>query len=229
MAARDQQRGATRGVATIILGLELLLAHLEHHSPRCERFTAPVPALPLPSALPDHYENLYAVLTGTKVFTLLPPSDIWRMHLRPYPAGRWVRHPPAAAAEAGQGSETSQQQQHQEEPLGDTPVAEAPHSGADKAPRACLASGSSSDAGLATAEGTDAEATSAVAASCSAYENSAPSTTSASSSTNIASDNGTGVPMVPVLKQPAEQVVWCAINPRPGEISSDQKAAAFPT
>lgn len=189
------------------------------------RFTAPVPALPLPFALPDHYENLYAVLTGTKVFTLLPPSDIWRMHLRPYPAGRWVRHHPVAAAEARQGSETSQQQQHQEELLGDAPVAEALHSGTDKAQGACPASSSSSNACVATAEGADAEATiTQHAAFC---ENNAPSTTSASSSASIASDNRTDVPMVPVLKQPAEQVVWCAINPRPGGISSGQEAAAF--
>lgn len=38
-----------------------------------------------PACLPahaDHYENMYAVLQGTKVFTLLPPSDVYRMALR---------------------------------------------------------------------------------------------------------------------------------------------------
>lgn len=33
----------------------------------------------------DHYENLYAVVAGEKVFTLLPPCDSFRMHLRQYP------------------------------------------------------------------------------------------------------------------------------------------------
>ena len=33
----------------------------------------------------DHYENLYAVITGEKTFTLLPPCDVHRMHLAHYP------------------------------------------------------------------------------------------------------------------------------------------------
>lgn len=33
----------------------------------------------------DHYENLYAVVTGEKTFTLLPPCDAYRMHLAQYP------------------------------------------------------------------------------------------------------------------------------------------------
>lgn len=33
----------------------------------------------------DHYENLYAVVAGEKVFTLLPPCDSFRMHLQQYP------------------------------------------------------------------------------------------------------------------------------------------------
>ena len=33
----------------------------------------------------DHYENIYAVITGEKTFTLLPPSDVYRMHLAQYP------------------------------------------------------------------------------------------------------------------------------------------------
>ena len=33
----------------------------------------------------DHYENLYAVVTGEKTFTLLPPCDAYRMHLAHYP------------------------------------------------------------------------------------------------------------------------------------------------
>lgn len=33
----------------------------------------------------DHYENLYAVVTGEKTFTLLPPCDAYRMQLMHYP------------------------------------------------------------------------------------------------------------------------------------------------
>ena len=33
----------------------------------------------------DHYENLYAVVTGEKTFTLLPPCDAYRMGLAQYP------------------------------------------------------------------------------------------------------------------------------------------------
>lgn len=33
----------------------------------------------------DHYENLYAVVTGEKTFTLLAPCDAYRMHLAHYP------------------------------------------------------------------------------------------------------------------------------------------------
>ena len=33
----------------------------------------------------DHYENIYAVITGEKTFTLLPPCDAYRMHLAHYP------------------------------------------------------------------------------------------------------------------------------------------------
>ncbi|KAG2442712.1 hypothetical protein HXX76_002795 [Chlamydomonas incerta] len=39
----------------------------------------------------DHYENLYAVVRGTKVFTLLPPCDAFRMRLRRFPAASYVR------------------------------------------------------------------------------------------------------------------------------------------
>lgn len=33
----------------------------------------------------DHYENLYAMVSGHKTFRLLPPSDSYRMALRRYP------------------------------------------------------------------------------------------------------------------------------------------------
>lgn len=40
----------------------------------------------------DHYENLYAVVTGEKHFLLLPPTDFHRMYIREYPAARYHYH-----------------------------------------------------------------------------------------------------------------------------------------
>ncbi|GJV89022.1 JmjC domain-containing protein 7 [Tanacetum coccineum] len=37
----------------------------------------------------DHYENLYAVVTGEKHFVLLPPTDVHRMYIREYPAAQY--------------------------------------------------------------------------------------------------------------------------------------------
>ncbi|XP_022730777.1 jmjC domain-containing protein 7 isoform X1 [Durio zibethinus] len=37
----------------------------------------------------DHYENLYAVVSGEKHFLLLPPTDVHRMYIREYPAARY--------------------------------------------------------------------------------------------------------------------------------------------
>ncbi|KAJ4850971.1 hypothetical protein Tsubulata_036237 [Turnera subulata] len=37
----------------------------------------------------DHYENLYAVVSGEKHFLLLPPTDVHRMYIRPYPAAQY--------------------------------------------------------------------------------------------------------------------------------------------
>ncbi|KAA8538732.1 hypothetical protein F0562_028373 [Nyssa sinensis] len=37
----------------------------------------------------DHYENLYAVVTGEKHFILLPPTDVHRMYIRNYPAAHY--------------------------------------------------------------------------------------------------------------------------------------------
>ncbi|GFZ16307.1 2-oxoglutarate (2OG) and Fe(II)-dependent oxygenase superfamily protein [Actinidia rufa] len=37
----------------------------------------------------DHYENLYAVVTGEKHFLLLPPTDVHRMYIRNYPAAHY--------------------------------------------------------------------------------------------------------------------------------------------
>ncbi|XP_072963022.1 lysine-specific demethylase JMJ32 [Typha angustifolia] len=38
----------------------------------------------------DHYENLYAVITGEKHFLLLPPTEVHRLYVRPYPAARYI-------------------------------------------------------------------------------------------------------------------------------------------
>ncbi|XP_057965154.1 lysine-specific demethylase JMJ32 [Malania oleifera] len=38
----------------------------------------------------DHYENLYAVVSGQKHFLLLPPTDVHRMYIRDYPTARYV-------------------------------------------------------------------------------------------------------------------------------------------
>ncbi|XP_016447930.1 lysine-specific demethylase JMJ32 [Nicotiana tabacum] len=37
----------------------------------------------------DHYENVYAVVSGEKHFLLLPPTDVHRMYIRPYPAANY--------------------------------------------------------------------------------------------------------------------------------------------
>ncbi|KAL6008647.1 Lysine-specific demethylase jmj32 [Asimina triloba] len=37
----------------------------------------------------DHYENMYAVVSGEKHFLLLPPTDVHRMYIRRYPAARY--------------------------------------------------------------------------------------------------------------------------------------------
>ncbi|CAM8927943.1 unnamed protein product [Rhodiola kirilowii] len=37
----------------------------------------------------DHYENLYAVVSGEKHFVLLPPTDVHRMYIRNYPSAHY--------------------------------------------------------------------------------------------------------------------------------------------
>jgi peptidyl-lysine (3S)-dioxygenase / protease len=37
----------------------------------------------------DHYENLYAVISGSKHFRLLPPTDSYRMKLKRFPPATW--------------------------------------------------------------------------------------------------------------------------------------------
>ena len=39
----------------------------------------------------DHYENLYAVVTGEKHFTLLPPTDMHRLYIREYPSAYYTK------------------------------------------------------------------------------------------------------------------------------------------
>ena len=52
----------------------------------------------------DPYDNLYAVVRGTKLFYLYPPPDVLWLYERSYPVARYVRHHaagcPAAAAVA---------------------------------------------------------------------------------------------------------------------------------
>lgn len=38
----------------------------------------------------DHYENLYAVVTGEKHFLLFPPTDVHRFYIRHYPAATYT-------------------------------------------------------------------------------------------------------------------------------------------
>jgi jumonji domain-containing protein 7 len=37
----------------------------------------------------DHYENLYAVVSGEKQFLLLPPTDMHRMYIQDFPAAQY--------------------------------------------------------------------------------------------------------------------------------------------
>ncbi len=42
-------------------------------------------------AVQDHYENIYAVICGVKVFSLLPPADAYRLGITPYPVAQYAR------------------------------------------------------------------------------------------------------------------------------------------
>lgn len=39
----------------------------------------------------DHYENIYAVVKGRKIFTLLPPSDAYRLYFQTCQVARYHR------------------------------------------------------------------------------------------------------------------------------------------
>jgi len=58
----------------------------------------------------DHYENLYAVVSGRKIFTIMPPVDSWRLYTKSFPAAEWRR------GEGGQGFVT-----HDLEPATEVP------------------------------------------------------------------------------------------------------------
>ncbi|KAJ7283646.1 cupin-like domain-containing protein [Mycena rebaudengoi] len=45
----------------------------------------------------DPYENIYTVVRGAKHFTLLPPTEGWRLQERMYPHATWTRKAPNAA------------------------------------------------------------------------------------------------------------------------------------
>ncbi|PNH11941.1 JmjC domain-containing protein E [Tetrabaena socialis] len=49
-----------------------------------------------PVVITDHYENLYAVIRGTKRFSLLPPCDAYRMYLTRHPAASYMPYSEAA-------------------------------------------------------------------------------------------------------------------------------------
>lgn len=40
----------------------------------------------------DHYENLYAVVSGVKHFLLLPPTEVHRLYVQEYPAANYSYH-----------------------------------------------------------------------------------------------------------------------------------------
>ena len=41
--------------------------------------------------LQDYSENMYAVVSGVKIFFLLPPSDAYRMSMKRYPVAQYKR------------------------------------------------------------------------------------------------------------------------------------------
>eukprot|EP00798_Chlamydomonas_sp_ICE-L_P003309 gene3308-13336_t len=57
----------------------------------------------------DHYENLYAVIAGTKVFTLLPPSDIYRIHYGLYSAAQYQPEGVEEITSSGQSAQCQPQ------------------------------------------------------------------------------------------------------------------------
>ncbi|GAB4816662.1 hypothetical protein N2152v2_003708 [Parachlorella kessleri] len=54
----------------------------------------------------DHFENLYGVVSGTKTFLLLPPSDVFRMRLKRYPLATYAS-PAGPAGECSSSGSSS--------------------------------------------------------------------------------------------------------------------------
>lgn len=50
----------------------------------------------------DHYENLYAVITGEKHFLLLPPTDVHRLYIRRYPAAQYYYNYDSSSSSEGE-------------------------------------------------------------------------------------------------------------------------------
>ena len=44
----------------------------------------------------DHYENIFAVVRGSKKFTVLPPGDVYRLHLQHYQVAQYQPDPDSA-------------------------------------------------------------------------------------------------------------------------------------
>ncbi|KAJ6822135.1 phospholipase A2, group IVB [Iris pallida] len=51
----------------------------------------------------DHYENLYAVITGEKHFLLLPPTDVHRLYIRRYPAAQYYYNYNSSSSSSSEG------------------------------------------------------------------------------------------------------------------------------
>ena len=132
---------------------------------------------------------MYAVLSGTKVFTLLPPCDVWRMGMQRYPAARWTKQPQPPCSGEGPGGEGLSTEQPRRESQGDEE---------EGGPSSVL---SAEGGGAAVVRGCGAEAVAERSAA-------APLLASASRSSSR---------WKPVLHEDPEQsVAWCAIDPRPG-------------
>jgi jumonji domain-containing protein 7 len=130
----------------------------------------------------DHYENLYAVITGTKIFTLLPPSDVWRMGLRKHPAARWA--PERQEGEEGCGVRCASCGGRKTEVHGAGGLLE----GRMEEQRGREGGAEAGRGGVGGREGEEGGG----------------------------GQVGSGRPrrLKAELKQPAEEVAWCAINPR---------------
>lgn len=166
--------------------------------------------MPLPA---DPYENLYCQVAGAKVFTLLPPSDIYRMALKTYPAATFT---PVAAEAAGSGGA------HADNAAGSSAGS---RESADAASSSDVPGTSANPSGAGCSRrGTD------VAAADAAMGPGA----SASGAACAGGSGGTDVrfhdaELHPVARQPEAHVSWCPIDPCPETPEAAAHAvAAFP-